>query len=89
MRVFPINSHVLIEPAKEETAFSSSQQTYEERGKVLELPLAHGSETSVYGGIKKGDYVYFDSWVAARYKDAEGNEHWVVPFDHIRAVEKP
>lgn len=81
MKIIPINNHVLIEPAKEETAFSSSQQTFEERGKVL--GIAEGIST-----IQEGDYVYFDSWVAARYKDAEGNEHWVVPFDHIRAVEK-
>lgn len=83
MNVVPINSHVLIEPVKEESAFQSSQQTYEERGKILAIADGLPQPFSV------GDFVYFDSWVAARYKDAEGNEHWVVPFDHIRAVEKP
>lgn len=85
--IVPINSHILIEPAKEETAFQTSQQTYEERGKVLaiaddlqEYPLATPFQV--------GDFVFFDSWVSARYKDAQGNEHWVVPYQHVRAVEK-
>lgn len=80
MTIKPINSHVLIEPVSEQGAFQSSQTTYEERGKILAL-------AEEVQGLSIGMYVYFDSWTAAKYKDGEGNEHWVVPYSHIRAYE--
>lgn len=86
MKIIPINRHVLIEPVSEQGAFQSSQTTYEERGKVLALD--ENFEVEAHQILKIGDYCYFDSWCAAKYKDAEGNEHWVVPFEKIRAVEK-
>lgn len=80
MNIIPINSHLLIEPVTEQGAFQSSQQTYEERGKVLAVAV---EVPPFFVGV----YVYFDSWTAAKYKDGEGNEHWVVPYSHVRAYE--
>lgn len=87
MKILPINSHVVVEPAHEQTSFQTSQQQYEERGKVIALPKVHGSDVTMYSSINVGCYVFFDSWCAAKYKDGEGKEFWVVPCDKIRAIE--
>lgn len=81
MKIQPINGHVLIRPVEEKTAYVSSQSTYEERGEVLDVAPPITREAIV------GRFAYFDSWAAAKYKDGEGNEFWVVPFEKIRAIE--
>lgn len=84
----PIHGHILIEPLKHESFISSQKGTYEEIGIVVRLPLAHGSETSTYGGIKVGEKVYFDSWLIARYPDGKDGEIWLVKCEDIRAIER-
>ena len=84
MKIIPINNHVLVEPAVEQSAFQSSQQQYEERGKVISPGIADDIGNVL---VHTGDYVFFDSWRAAKYKDGEGKEFWVVPFESIRAIE--
>lgn len=82
-KIQPINGHLLIQPIKQESAFSSSQQQFEERGQVLAI----SPSWKWFRKITVGMFVFFDSWKAAKYMDGEGNEHWVVPQDAIRAVE--
>lgn len=85
----PINGHLLIEPVKHETFMASEKGTYEEIGKVIELPATGcGSSTSAYGHISVGDSVYFDSWLAAKYPTGNGNDFfWLVPYKDIRAID--
>ena len=83
----PINDHVLIEPLLHKTFLPSEKGTYEEIGVVIDLP---GKEFP-YTNIEKGDRVYFDGWLAAKYpkenpKD-EDDFYWLVPFKDIRAIE--
>ncbi len=80
MKIVPVNDHVVIKPVEEKTAYLSSQTNFEDRGEVM--------ETGFYvSTIQKGMFVFFDSWCAAKYKDGEGNEFWVVPLSKIRAYE--
>ncbi|MDE2232922.1 MAG: hypothetical protein KGJ90_02205 [Patescibacteria group bacterium] len=79
--IIPINGHILIKPLSRETMYMSNQTSYEERGEVLSLGAA------IYPDLHVGDAVYFDSWLAAKYFDASGNEHWLIPYDKIRAIE--
>lgn len=91
----PINGHILIEPLKEKSFFSPG--TYQEIGIVLEIPQKlHSSYAGVskYRNefpLEKGDKVFFDSWLAAKYPkpNAEGDDdfYWLVKFDDIRAIE--
>lgn len=92
----PIQGNILIEPIIQETAWSTSQTSYEERGKVLaisDLQTQYASSKDLYEDADKktkvqiGDYIYFDSWQAARFKDGEGKEIWLVHIDAVRAVE--
>lgn len=77
--ITPISGNLLIAPIVQETAWSTSQTSYEERGKVIEV--ADDVPISI------GDIVYFDSWQAARFKDGEGKDIWLVHFDAVRAYE--
>lgn len=78
--ITPISGNLLIAPIVQETAWSTSQTSYEERGKVIEV----ADDVP----ISTGDIVYFDSWQAACFKDGEGKDIWLVHIDAVRAVEK-
>lgn len=78
----PINGNILIEPITEQTAFSTAQTQYEERGRVISSDIQPGLILEI------GTIIYFDSWQAARFKDGEGKEIWLVHIDAVRAVEK-
>ena len=63
--------------------------TYEEIGIVVEVgkALPYDSQGNVYF-INKGDKVFFDSWLAARYPTGNGEDFlWLVKWEDIRAVE--
>lgn len=83
-KIQPISGNILIEPIVQETAWSTSQDTYEERGKVISCSFV---KTEIHP-IEEGNIVYFDSWQAARFKDGEGKDIWLVHIDAVRAVEK-
>lgn len=79
--IIPINNHILIEPLKHESFVSSDRQTYEEVGVVL--------ETFPQSPAKRGDKVFFDSWLAAKYPTGKGDEYfWLVRSEDIRAIEQ-
>lgn len=77
----PLNNYVQIEPQTREDFISSAETTYNEVGTVVEVA---GGVTRV----TKGDTVYFDSWMAAKYPDGRGGYYWLVPFDNIKAYEQ-
>jgi len=88
--VIPINNHILIEPCKYNSFLSSEKTTYEEVGVVVELGDEHFSGLNTSGvSLQKGDKVFFDSWLSAKYPTGKGNEFfWLVRFSDIRAIEK-
>lgn len=94
MKIIPIQNNILIEPIREETAFSTAMTQYEERGKVIAIA---DSLRKLFNGFDKaptppkvdvGDIIYFDSWQAAKFKNGDGQDIWLVHIDAVRAVEK-
>lgn len=75
----PVNGHILIEPVKHESFVASQKETYEEVGVVVD---------DVNFELRKGDKVFFDSYLAAKYPTGEGDEYfWLVKWEDVRAIE--
>lgn len=75
----PVNNHILIEPLKHDSFIPIDKGTYEEIGIVIE-----GNEQ-----VLKGDKVYFDGWLAAKYPTGKDDEFfWLVNWNDVKAVEK-
>lgn len=93
--ITPVNSHILIEPVKHESFMATQKGTYEEIGVVLEfdescIPLDYTSGKSagqLVSLLKKGDKVYFDSWLAAKYPKNDEEWYWLVKWEDVRAIE--
>lgn len=95
----PINGHILIEPLTQEGFIASQKETYEEIGIVLDdgqIECPHGTITSplnstgceCFKALRKGDKVFFDSWLAAKYPTGDGEKFfWLVKYEDIRAIE--
>jgi co-chaperonin GroES (HSP10) len=99
----PINLHVLIDPIKQEGFMASSREVFEEIGVVLDYDyaitgeVAEGSSVTFTTGVtpsrpklQKGDKVYFDAWLAAKFPNKEGGPeafYWLVKWEDIRAIE--
>lgn len=83
--ITPVNGHLLIEPIATDTFISSSRETYQEIGVVVETYQTESDAPHV----TKGDKVYFDSWLAKKYpKEGTQDEYlWLVKWEHITAVE--
>lgn len=81
----PVNNSVLIEPLEHEEFISSSKSSYEEIGIVIDVdpPLKD------HPAVQKGNRVFFDSWLAAKFPKGEGEFYWLVPYDSIKAYEIP
>jgi hypothetical protein len=99
----PVNGHVLIDPIKQEAFMASSREVFEEIGVVLDYDKGitgeyegNGSVTISTGvqpmrpKLQKGDKVYFDAWLAAKFPNKEGGPdsfYWLVKFEDVRAIE--
>lgn len=86
MNLIPVNNHLLIEPIKHEGFMASQRDTYQEIGVVVAYPEGFDG----FGTPKKGDKVYFDSWLAAKYPKEGGKDDeflWLVKWEDVRAVE--
>lgn len=84
----PVNGHLLIEPLTHKSFMESQRDTYEEIGVVLELPIE--LDMLEPKEVKKGDKVYFDSWLAAKYpKEGSTSDeyYWLVKWSDVRAIE--
>lgn len=104
MAIRPINGHLAIEPLEHES-FLEGKTTYEQIGVVVDVGTVVPPIIEVPDGLmdvatewlkqfptdypKKGDKVYFDSWLAAKYPKGDGSDgfYWLVKFEDIRAVE--
>ncbi len=93
----PVNGHLIIEPVSHEEFMASQNETYQEIGIVIDyaadLTRVHreGDGISVaLPVIKKGDKVYFDAWLAAKYPKVEsktGEFYWLVKWEDVRAID--
>ena len=82
--ITPINGHLLIEPVVYESFVAQDKTLYEEVGKVIDV-----SAEIVSNLLKKGDLVYFDSWMSAKYPTGEGNGFfWLVRAEDVRALKR-
>lgn len=90
MDIMPVNGHLLIKPLEHKTFLPTEKGTFEEIGIVLELPATLcGSSTSEYGHVEKGDRVYFDGWLSAKFPTGQEDEYfWLVPYKDVRAIQK-
>lgn len=82
--MFPVNSHLLIEPIKQKSFFGGSN--YQEVGKVLDVAW------EIEDKVEVGDTIWFDSWMAAKYPkpNAESDEdfYWLVKWSDVRGREE-
>lgn len=94
----PINGHVLIEPvARKHSVVVTARDTYEEIGVVVDfdetgipiggLAYTGSSILTVQPLLRKGDKVFFDSWLAAKYPKGTDEYYWLVRYEDIRAIE--
>lgn len=97
----PVNGHLLIEPIKHESFMASSREVFEEIGVVVEYDKNITGEgdgtgtvtfsvgtTPVRPKIQKGDKVYFDAWLAAKFPGKDPDTFlWLVKWEDIRAIE--
>lgn len=76
----------MIEPLKHESFMASQKESFEEIGVVVELPDSNAGEGFI---LKRGDKIFFDSWLAAKYPNGTNGEYyWLVKFEDVRAIEK-
>jgi len=81
--ITPVNNHLVIEPLKHEEFIPTDHGTYQEIGVVVDNGGMVGLDYP-----KKGDKVFFDAWLAAKYpKGTEGEYYWLVKWEDVRAVE--
>jgi co-chaperonin GroES (HSP10) len=81
----PVNGHLLIEPVVHDSFIATTNDKYQEIGVVVDIPLKIESIV----GVKEGDKVFFDAWLAKRYP-IEGTTdkfYWLVKWEDITAVE--
>lgn len=97
----PVNNHILIEPVKHESFMASQKETYEEIGIIIDISDGLKEKVRfsklnsfnthdiifVPAKIKKGDKVYFDSWLAAKFPKNDIEWYWLVKWEDVRAVE--
>jgi len=76
----PLNKHVEVKPLVQTSVVITQSSTYEEKGEVISI--ADGVTA-----VKVGDVAFFDSYLCAKYPDADGNFRYLVPEDSIRAKE--
>lgn len=85
----PLNKFIQIEPQSKEDFISSNETTYNEVGTVISIPDNLVNTMGIRDcPITKGDIVYFDSWMAAKFPAGEGKYYWLVPFENIKAYEQ-
>jgi hypothetical protein len=93
----PVNGHLLIEPLPQESFISSERETFQEIGTVIdydedfdfehELQWTGTSVVKPRPMIQKGDKVYFDSWLAAKFPKDKDSFYWLVEWSNVRAVD--
>ncbi len=91
----PVNNHLVIEPIAHDGFMASQNDTYQEIGVVIAFAeelkgtLIDSNEVGLVK-LKRGDKVFFDSWLAAKYPkegSTTGEFYWLVKWSDVRAVE--
>lgn len=92
----PVNGHLLIEPLPQESFIASGRETYQEIGVVIDADSELLGSTITGTGlspitfnqkVSKGDKVYFDSWLAAKFPKDKDSFYWLVEWSSVRAIE--
>ncbi len=83
--ITPINNQVMIEPLKHDSFLVQDKTTFEEVGIVVAFDDSY--ENGQKMRIKKGDRIFFDSWLASKYPKNETEYFWLVNYDDIKAIE--
>lgn len=76
--IFPINSHLQVQPLKRDGVMATHDKNFDEKGLVIK-----GFEE-----VENGMTVYFDSWQAAKFNEDTDEEFWLIPYSAIRAYEQ-
>lgn len=88
MEIIPINGHLLIKPKVHQTFLPTEKSTFEEVGEIVDI-AGDITQSPFYMKIKKGDTVFYDSWLAAKYPTGEDDNYfWLVPYKDVRAIQK-
>lgn len=82
MTFIPINGHIEVKPIVEGGVVQREQAKYEEKGIVINTGAIDKAFISI------GDVVFFDGWLAAKYGADTDEEHWLVKYEDIRAIER-
>jgi len=81
MSIKPVNGHLIIKPVVHDSFIATDKGTYDEVGIAISNPHP-GMD------FKKGNKVYFDGWLAAKFPSGvEGEYYWLVKWEDIRAVD--
>lgn len=83
--ITPVNYHLLIEPVEHESFISSERSSYDEIGIVVSTPKEWEPEAVRH--VNKGDKVYFDSWLAAKFPKNDKEDYWLIKWSDVRAIE--
>lgn len=75
----------MIEPLKHDSFLVQDKTTFEEVGIVVAFDDSY--ENGQKMRIKKGDRIFFDSWLASKYPKNETEYFWLVNYDDIKAIE--
>ena len=79
----PVNGHLIINPRVHSTFLPTEKGMFEEIGIVAARPWYK------FWWPRRGDEVFFDSWLSSKYPTGEGDEYfYLVPFKDIRAIKK-
>ena len=80
--IIPVNGHILVEPVVFDQFMATNKETYEEVGVVVEL-----DKDIPVTLIRKGDKVFFDSWMIAKYPKNDKEDYWLVKWEDVRAIQ--
>ena len=84
----PVNGHILISPLKHDSFMASEKGIYEEIGIVIDVAESAKDASTTSRPLQKGDKVYFDSYLAAKYPKNDREFYWLVRWEDVRGIEQ-
>ena len=78
--IVPVNGHLIVRPQTHKSLLPTENGTFDELGIVLARPWWN------FWWAKRGDEVWFDSWLAAKHPTGENDEYvWLIRWQDVRA----